>query len=53
MDQESWKWIGDIDMQRQAVISPLSPINARYVRIRFKEGSSPKLAEVLVKGKVN
>ena len=53
MDQESWKWIGDIDMQRQAVISSLSPINARYVRIRFKEGSIPKLAEVLVKGKVN
>ena len=52
MDQESWKRIDGIDMQRQSIIVPLSPVRARFVRLRFEKGSSPKLAEVLVKGKV-
>lgn len=52
-DQETWKQIGSVNMQRQSVIVPFSPIKARFVRLRFEQGSSPKLAEVLVKGKVN
>ena len=53
IDQESWQRIGGIDSQCQSVIAPLSPVKARFVRLRFEEGSSPKLAEVLAKGKVN